>query len=138
MQRNTLQRQFILEILTNSRTHPSIEEIYIEIQKKYPSISKTTIYRNLRQLTKDGVIGKVLLQDGLERYDTRTEQHYHYKCENCDRIYDIDIPYLKNIDKEVQKKYGLNVDKHDIIFIGLCSKCKNAQKESLDLRNIKL
>jgi len=128
MQRNTLQRQFILEVLTNSKKHPSIDEIYIEIQKKYPAISKTTIYRNLKQLATDGVIGKVLFQDGLERYDIRADQHYHYQCKNCDRIYDIDIPYLKNIDKEVQKKFGLNVDKHDVIFTGLCSKCNNTKK----------
>jgi len=106
------------------KDHPTIDEVYAEIQKKYPSISKTTVYRNLRQLAKEGVMCEVSLPDGLERYDVRTDQHYHFECRNCGNIFDIDIGYLADMDNDVRKKYDFDVDKHFVIFTGLCPKCK--------------
>jgi Fur family peroxide stress response transcriptional regulator len=77
MGRNTVQRQIILAGLRRLDTHPTIEEVYAEIKKEHPSISKTTVYRNLRQLAKDDIIRQVLLPDGLERYDKHNTKHHH-------------------------------------------------------------
>jgi len=123
--RNTLQRQLILDALRKLDTHPTVDEICTEIHKEYPSISKTTVYRNLRQSAKNGIIRQVSLPDGLERYDTRTSRHYHFKCKNCGRVIDVDIDYLAGIDDTVQGKYGVMVDEHDVIFSGICLKCKD-------------
>ncbi|MCL1803288.1 MAG: transcriptional repressor [Eubacteriaceae bacterium] len=127
-QRNTVQRQIILDTLKKLRIHPSIDEIYAEIHKEHASISKTTIYRNLRQLAKAGEIRQVLLADGLERYDSRTEQHYHFTCKHCGGILDINIEYLEGINDKVQGMYGVQVDEHDVIFIGVCQDCKEGEK----------
>ena len=124
MERNTVQRQIILSELKKLNTHPAIEEIYIEVQKEHPAISKTTVYRNLRQLAKDGLIQQVSLPDGLERYDKHTNQHYHFKCIKCDDIFDVEIEHLADINGRIQKKYGFQVDKHDIVFTGACPKCQ--------------
>ena len=126
MERNTVQRQIILSGLQRLNTHPTIEEVYTEVQKEHPAISKTTVYRNLRQLAKDGIIRQVSLPDGLERYDRFTTQHHHFKCMNCDNILDVEIEYLADINKTIQKKYGFQVDKHDVVFTGICLKCKKA------------
>jgi len=124
MQRNTLQRQIILDALTKLKTHPAVEEVYAEIQHDYPSISKTTVYRNLRLLTQNGVIREVSLPDGFERYDSRTDLHYHFKCRNCGRIFDIDMEYLAGINKAVEEKYDFQVDTYDIVFKGVCAECR--------------
>ena len=134
MQRNTLQRQIILDAVMKLKIHPAIEEIYAEIQKEYPAISKTTVYRNLRQLAENGAIRGVSLPDGLERYDGRTDQHYHFKCRECGSIFDIDIEYLADINSKVKGKYGFQIDEHELVFRGLCVKCggirrKNKQTE---------
>ena len=122
-QRNTVQKQIILDSLMGLNTHPAIEEIYVEIQKKHPSISKTTVYRNLRQLAENGVIRQVSLPDGLERYDGRNSQHYHFKCKKCGGIFDVDIDYLDSINDTVRVKYGFQIDEHDVVFMGICKKC---------------
>ena len=124
-QRNTVQRQIIIDTLRKLNTHPTVDEIYAEIHKEHPSISKTTVYRNLRQLADNGIIRQVLLPDGLERYDERTNQHYHFRCKNCGCIFDVDIDYLAGINNTVQGKYGIQVDEHDVIFSGVCLQCKN-------------
>jgi Fur family peroxide stress response transcriptional regulator len=122
-QRNTVQRQIILDTLTRLNTHPSIEELCAEIRKDHPAISKTTVYRNLRQLAKNGLIREVSLLDGLERYDSYTEQHYHFKCKSCGGIYDVEIDYVSGLNDAVHEKYSFQVDEHNIVFSGVCKKC---------------
>ena len=124
MERNTVQRQIILAALQKMDTHPAIEEVYAETKKEHPAISKTTVYRNLRQLARDGMIRQVSLPDGLERYDRLTSQHHHFKCNKCGAIFDVDIEYMAGINGAIQEKYGFQVDKHDVVFTGFCKKCK--------------
>jgi Fe2+ or Zn2+ uptake regulation protein len=121
--RNTVQRQIVLDSLIKLNSHSNVDELYTEIQKEHPSISKTTVYRNLRQLAKTGVIREVALADGLERYDEHPSRHYHFKCRSCGKIFDMDIEYIKGIDDTVQGKYGFQVDEHELVFRGLCDKC---------------
>ena len=115
----------MLNALLKLNTHPSIEEIYAEINKDHPSISKTTVYRNLRLLSDSGIIARVLLPDGLERYDKSAICHYHFSCTVCGHIYDVDIERLERIDSEVQEKYGFCVDRHDVVFSGTCLECQS-------------
>lgn len=124
-QRNTVQQQIIHETLKKLRIHPTIDEIYAEINKEHPSISKSTVYRNLRQLAADGMIRQVSLPDGLERYDGCMDQHYHFNCKRCGGIIDVSIEYLVGINDAVEGKYGFQVDAHDVVFSGICLKCKN-------------
>ena len=125
IQRNTVQRQIILDALKKLNTHPTIDEVYTAVHTSHPSISRMTVYRNLRQLAANGIIRQVSLPDGLERYDARTDQHYHFRCHNCGSVFDVDIEYLADINDAVQGKYGVRVDGHDVVFIGTCLKCKN-------------
>ena len=40
MQRNTVQRQIILEALKRFHTHPAVDEIYAEIHKSHSNVGK--------------------------------------------------------------------------------------------------
>ena len=122
MQRNTVQRQIILDTIGGFDIHPTVDELYGEIRKRHPSISKTTIYRNLRQLAHGGQIGRVALDDA-DRYDKRTDSHYHFQCKRCKTIFDVDINRIDGIDGEVRVKYGFDVEGHDIVFRGVCRNC---------------
>jgi len=129
VKRNTVQRQIVLEAIKRLNTHPTIEEIYDELHNGHPSISKTTVYRNLRQLADNGIIRKVSLPDGLERYDRNTEPHYHFKCEACGNIYDVIVGYLTDLNDMVKEKYGYRVERHDVVFSGVCLECANSAAE---------
>jgi Fe2+ or Zn2+ uptake regulation protein len=129
MIRNTVQRQIVLNTLKKMDTHPTVEEVYQEIHKDHPTISKATVYRNLRQLAKNREIRQILLPDELERYDKRANQHYHFKCKNCGVFYDIDIDYPKALDEAVRQKYGFEVDEHDVLFRGICPKCRSVSSK---------
>ncbi|MCL2573066.1 MAG: transcriptional repressor [Defluviitaleaceae bacterium] len=123
MTRNTVQRQIILDTLRATKTHPTAEGLYKEIQKNYPSIGMATVYRNLRQLVEQGTISQIATLDGVARYDGYVEPHYHFHCNNCEGTFDLEIELFDNIEGTIESKYGFRVDSHDVTFSGVCSQC---------------
>ena len=122
-QRNTVQRQLILDAIRCGGQHPAIDEIYTAIHQSHPTISKTTIYRNLRKLADEGLIHRITLQDGLERYDENAVPHYHFNCKCCGALSDLDMPYLYDLNETAAEHTGLSIDRHDTLFSGLCPDC---------------
>jgi len=122
-QRNTIQRQIIMDTLKRLRTHPTVDEIYNAIKQIHPTISKSTVYRNLRQLAENGEIRQLSLPDGLERYDGCMDRHYHFRCYTCGKVFDVDIEYLTDINEKVHRKYGFQIDRHEVVFTGICLHC---------------
>ena len=122
--RNTLQRKIVLDTLRELKTHPTIDELHTKINENYPAVSKTTVYRNLRILAKDGKVRRVSLPDGLERYESEINPHYHFQCTICGSIFDVEIPCVSNLEDHVAQHYGFDVVGHDIAFRGICPKCK--------------
>lgn len=122
-QRNTVQRGIILNALLKLNDHPTVDGVYAAIHGDHPAISRSTVYRNLRQLAEAGVIRQVALPDGPERYDGRSCRHQHFLCRSCGGIMDVEIEYTERLDEAVREKYGARVDSHDIVFSGLCSEC---------------
>lgn len=130
--RNTVQRQIILDVLKTMHGHPTAEDVYREVQKMHPSISKATVYRNLHQLCEKRTIMPVMIPGSPERFDERLSRHYHFKCKTCGHIFDVDIDYLSKINEEVARMYGFEVDEHDVVFKGNCPQCRKAQKDVSD------
>jgi len=122
--RNTIQRKITLDALKNSKNHPTIEELYADIQKEYPAISKTTVYRNLRTLEEEGIISQVMLPGDITRYEANIVPHHHFKCRHCDSVFDIDIPKADDIKNFLYQKYDFSVEEQYFVFNGLCSNCK--------------
>ena len=58
-ERNTKQKQIILDILENNRIHPTINEIYNMAKTKYPTIGQATVYRNVNHLVEEGKLIKI-------------------------------------------------------------------------------
>ena len=122
--RNTVQRQIVLDAVKKLNTHPSIEEIYAFIHNEHPSISKSTVYRNLHYLEEGGYLRYISMPDGPARYDANCFRHYHFKCRGCGKLYDVAIAYLDGINDMVQSLHGFEVGEHNVVFTGLCTACK--------------
>lgn len=128
--KNTLQRRLILDTVKAFKIHPTVEDVFTEIHKKYPSITKATVYRNLRCLAKSDDIGQVLIGSDIERYDNRTDRHYHFKCDACGKICDVDIDYIKDINERVRQQYGFQIYQHDLVFRGHCRQCQSKSRKN--------
>ncbi|OGN96040.1 MAG: transcriptional repressor [Chloroflexi bacterium RBG_13_51_36] len=122
--RATKQREAVLKILKNTRSHPTADQIYDMVRKDIPNISKGTIYRNLQVLREDGAISELNLNGTLSRYEEKQCRHYHFRCEKCGRVFDLDEPVNTEIDRRVSARTGLKVSSHYTEFWGLCKDCQ--------------
>jgi len=124
--RSTVQKQIILDTLKSINTHPSVDELYSKIQKSHPSISKATIYRNVRQLAEKGIILQIAVANDVSRYDGCTDFHQHFICNNCGNIFDLKIDCAQVSEKfnaTIQNNFGHVVDNCIISFEGTCLNC---------------
>ena len=118
------QRQIIYDMIKNNPVHPTADYIYNTLKKDYPDLSLGTVYRNLNVLTESGLILKITSDSDSEHYDGNTENHYHLMCEECNHIFDVNIPYLDNIEEEAQKESAHLIKNHSLVFTGVCSECR--------------
>lgn len=119
------QRELILNTILNNSVHPSADYIYETLKKDNPSLSLGTVYRNLSQLVDHGFIKKVSIPGCADRFDGHLHDHYHFVCDKCRKIYDIDLKSLNNINTSIESEFGLQITHTNISFRGICSKCKN-------------
>ena len=122
-ERNTKQKQIVLEAVKARNDHPTADEIYSDVHRIDSRISKATVYRNLHQLAKNMEISYIDLVPDAGRYDRRTDRHHHMLCEVCGSVIDAPIDYSYSDDKRLEDMTGFRVRKHEVIFRGVCVKC---------------
>ncbi len=123
----TPQRVAVYEILLNSPHHPTVEEIYEEVKKRYPFVSLATVYRTVETLEQMGLAKKVCYWGSSARYDANTEEHHHLICVRCGAIKDIYIEDSLSIPKELE---GFRTEGYSVNIYGLCPSCKSAQPDT--------
>ena len=124
MLRKTKQREAILKVLRGATSHPAADWIYNEVRKEIPDISLGTVYRNLRLLGECGEILEIDSGSTFSRFDGNPANHYHFKCERCRRVFDIDEPVNEKINGRIARKTGFKISHHWLEFRGLCKKCQ--------------
>lgn len=122
-QRYSRQRDCILNTLSGTTSHPTANWIYDNVRKEIPNISLGTVYRNLSKLCAEGLVLKLEVGDGTERYDACITPHYHLYCRDCGCVSDITTEYSAGLDKKVAAENNCIIDCHSLIFSGLCSSC---------------
>jgi Fur family peroxide stress response transcriptional regulator len=122
--RKTKQKEAILEVLRGTNSHPTADWIYNEVRKEIPNISLGTVYRNLRLLCESGEISELDLCGTLARFDARQDNHYHFRCEKCGLVFDVDLPVDAEIDRRAAQKTGFEVSYHRLEFRGVCKSCQ--------------
>lgn len=128
MRRETKQRGAILRVLKKTRAHPTADWIYEEVKKEIPHISKGTVYRNLKVLQESGQISELNLNGTVSRFEVKQESHYHFRCEQCGRVIDVDQPTDRELDQKVAKRTGLKIAYHRLEFRGLCHDCQRKSR----------
>ncbi|MBN7773593.1 Fur family transcriptional regulator [Clostridium aminobutyricum] len=113
-------RSKVLEFLCKNPNHPTVDQIYSDLSKVIPTLSKTTIYNTLHILLEAGLVRAIAVEDNETRYDINTEPHGHFKCVHCGAIFDfhIDLDLLTT-----EELNGFKIVDRDVYFKGVCSKC---------------
>jgi Fur family ferric uptake transcriptional regulator len=127
-QRNTQQRQIILEELRKLKTHPTAAALYAIVRSRLPKISLGTVYRNLEMLHQLGIIQKLDFGGSEARYDGTVDEHHHIRCVSCGRIDDISGSPLALSGCDVNNLGGYKILGHRFEYLGLCPECQNNQQ----------
>ncbi|MGI6420622.1 MAG: Fur family transcriptional regulator [Syntrophomonadaceae bacterium] len=114
------QRLKVLEYLTQVRTHPTVDQIFTDLQKDISTLSKTTVYNTLRVLVQAGLVRVITIEDNETRYDIDVRDHGHFKCESCGKIYDFNIDMNSLIVKDLN---NFKIDDKNVYFKGICPQC---------------
>ena len=126
--RRTRQREIILEVLRGTDCHPTADWVYQEVRKEMPHVSLGTIYRNLKTLSEHGEIQELAFGSTHSRFDAKAHSHYHFVCESCGAIDDLDMDTMEELEERVERLGGYHVKSHRLEFYGLCPDCLGEQK----------
>lgn len=122
--KNSIKRQAILDALLKTKEHPSAEMLYNRLKPEIRDLSLGTVYRNLSMFCEEGLARNLGKVEGKERFDGRTDQHSHFICRSCRKIFDLDVsPVSEELLRSIRTEYGFIPENFHLSFTGLCRDC---------------
>ena len=123
----TPQRLAILDFLNGNRQHPSADDVFRAVRRRFPTMSLATVYNTLDTLTRHGKVTPLTGDPGRKRFDPNTEPHDHIICRDCGRI--VDVPTQRSITVGNRFRAGFEITGAHVEFTGICPDCR---KRSID------
>ncbi|MGI6031767.1 MAG: Fur family transcriptional regulator [Eubacteriales bacterium] len=118
----------IWEIVENSRSHMTADQVFMTLRKLYPKVVLATVYNNLNRLWEEGRIRKISVEGMPDRYD-RIERHDHLVCRNCGKLLDVN---LEDLTGQLQKQVGVPILTYDLKLVYLCEECQKKDRKEGD------
>ena len=123
----THQRQVLYEAMQGMQGHPSPEEVYAVVQKRIPSISLATVYKNLHLFIKSGIFREVSLHHGSLRIEMNDRPHHHLVCTACRSISDMEQEDVGSVSPQPGRlPGGFLAERFAVDVIGRCVACQSA------------
>ena len=110
----TEQRYLVFKVLLDNDNHLECEDVVNIINKNAKKVSRATAYRTLDILVKHELARKLILDDGIARYENKlfTEHHDHMIDIETNEIIEFVDDEIEKIQTEVAKKHGYEIVKH--------------------------
>jgi Fur family peroxide stress response transcriptional regulator len=124
----TAQRIAIFEALSSSREHPSAEQLHRAVQRKLPSLSLATVYKNLEALKAIGAVADVNPLHEEARYEAALpgtgagRPHHHLVCVKCKKVRDLHDGSLDGL--RPTNAQGFSIRAVRVQAEGLCPDCQ--------------
>lgn len=127
--RPTPQRYAVLEFLARRPVHATAEEIFQAVNRRDPRSSRATVYNSLRSLAHAGLVREVASDGKAARFDTNLCPHHHFICDACGEV--DDVAWVEISEAIGQAALGARtVRSYDIVFRGLCERCRRSTSEA--------
>lgn len=121
--RVTLPRRLLLEALFDDRRHRSAEELAAEVQATAPEVHLSTIYRNLEELQRLGVVVHSHLGHGPATYHLAAAAHGHFVCEGCGATVEAPSSVFRELSASAFAEHGFEVNPIHFAIPGRCAAC---------------
>jgi Fur family transcriptional regulator, peroxide stress response regulator len=119
----TPQRIEVYKVLVASTEHPSADVVYDKVKKVLPNVSLDTVNRTLNTLSDIGAAFVVEGSGDVKRFDGNLDNHQHFKCIKCRKIFDFQHIPFDNVEVPGELKEKFKILRTTVYVEGLCRTC---------------
>lgn len=110
------QRLAVAEYVLDTEEHPSADQVWTKVKKRFPMLSRATVYNTLNLFVQKGLLLELVLAEGSVVFDPKTERHHHFIDETSGRIHDVPWDALEV--RQVDALRGFDVQQYQVVLRG--------------------
>jgi Fe2+ or Zn2+ uptake regulation protein len=110
------QRVAVARYVLHTPDHPSADEVWMRVKKRFPHISRATVYNTLNLLVEQGLLQQLVLTEGCVVFDPNMNNHHHFVDERTGEI--CDVPWDAVKVSNVEKLEGFDVTNYQVVMRG--------------------
>jgi len=122
--RVTSSRVLLLRALFDARGHRTAEELAAQVQAITPEVHISTIYRNLDDLERLGVVVHAHLGHGPATYHLAAGAHGHFVCEACGAMIEAPDEIFGGLSRAARSRFDFTINPHHFAVLGRCKHCR--------------
>ena len=112
----TPQRIAVAEYVLNTVSHPTADEVWMNVRDRCPTLSRATVYNTLNLFAKKGLLKTQRLKEGVVVFDPHVTPHHHFIDDETGKVYDIPWEAVKVTGEKTLR--GLDVREYQIVLRG--------------------
>jgi len=117
--RLTDQRKLIAKVMSDSESHPDVDELHKKVSKFDSKISIATVYRTVKLFEEAGIVAKHDFKGGKSRYEQAPEEHHDHLIDiNSGEITEFVKEEIEKLQKQVAEKLGYRLVDHRLELYG--------------------
>lgn len=121
--RITAPRRLLVEVLFAATLHHSADDLAAAVQAHDAGVSRSTIYRNLEEFERLGLVVHAHLGHGPATYHLAAHAHAHLVCERCSGTISLDPSAFDGLASQVRAQFGFALNPRHSALLGLCERC---------------
>ena len=115
----TEQRKIIAKVMSSSKDHPDVDELYKRVLNVDPKISIATVYRTVKLFAEAGIVTKHGFKGGKARYEELSESHHDHLIDiKTGEIIEFVDDEIEKLQKKIAEKFGYDLVDHKLELYG--------------------
>ena len=115
----TEQRKIIAKVMSSSKDHPDVDELYKRVSSIDPKISIATVYRTVKLFAEEGIVTKHGFKGGKARYEELSESHHDHLIDiKTGEIIEFVDDEIEELQKKIAEKFGYDLVDHKLELYG--------------------
>jgi len=110
------QRVAVAQYVLHTDEHPSADEVWTRVRKRFPHLSRATVYNTLNLFVEKGLLRQFVLTEGRVVFDPKTDGHHHFIDEDSGKIHDVPWDAVKV--SNVSMLDGFEVREYQVVMRG--------------------
>ena len=112
----TEQRKIIAKVMSGSKDHPDVDELYKRVSSIDSKISIATVYRTIKLFAEEGIVTKHGFKGGEKaRYEELSESHHDHLIDiKTGEIIEFVDDEIEKLQKKIAEKFGYDLVDHKL------------------------